>query len=144
LSARKSLPKNSGTGIAVESETNEAGSYTIPNLGAADYEVTVTATGFKTAVSKVSLIVGAKQQMNFAMTVGEVAQTVEVTAAAPQVDLTSSTITDEVSASTVRELPLNGRDWHLSRNCNRASLKRERTSMSPTSEAAEAAASAIN
>jgi len=103
--------KNSGTGIAVESETNEAGSYTIPNLGAADYEVTVTATGFKTAVSKVSLIVGAKQQMNFAMTVGEVAQTVEVTAAAPQVDLTSSTITDEVSASTVRELPLNGRDW---------------------------------
>ena len=62
-------------------------------------------------MSKVSLIVGAKQQMNFAMTVGEVAQTVEVTAAAPQVDLTSSTITDEVAASTVRELPLNGRDW---------------------------------
>jgi hypothetical protein len=103
--------KNQGTGIAVDTETNEAGAYTIPNLGAADYEVTVTATGFKTAVSKVSLIVGAKQQMNFAMTVGEVAQTVEVTAAAPQVDLTSSTITDEVSAATVRELPLNGRDW---------------------------------
>ena len=103
--------KNQGTGIAVETESNDAGAYTIPNLGAADYEVTVTATGFKTAVSKVSLIVGAKQQMNFAMTVGEVAQTVEVTAAAPQVDLTSSTITDEVSAATVRELPLNGRDW---------------------------------
>jgi hypothetical protein len=103
--------KNSGTGIATETETNEAGAYTIPNLAAGDYEVTVTVTGFKTAVSKVNLIVGAKQQMNFAMTVGEVAQTVEVTAAAPQVDLTSSTITDEVSASTVRELPLNGRDW---------------------------------
>ena len=70
--------KNSGTGIATETETNEAGAYTIPNLAAGDYEVTVTVTGFKTAVSKVNLIVGAKQQMNFAMTVGEVAQVLRI------------------------------------------------------------------
>ena len=42
--------KNSGTSIASDTETNEAGAYTIPNLTAGDYEVTVTATGFKTAL----------------------------------------------------------------------------------------------
>src|SRR5207237_4735633 len=39
------------------------------------------------------------------------AETVEVTAAAPQVELTNSTISGIVSATTLRELPLNGRDW---------------------------------
>ena len=29
----------------------------------------------------------------------------------PQVDLETSTITGNVNATTVRELPLNGRDW---------------------------------
>jgi hypothetical protein len=64
--------KNLGTGIAVETTTNGAGAYNVPNLTPADYEVSVSAQGFRTAVSKVTLTVGAKQEMNFSLTVGQI------------------------------------------------------------------------
>ena len=38
-------------------------------------------------------------------------QMVEVTTEAPTVELTSSTLSAQVNAATVRELPLNGRSW---------------------------------
>src|SRR5207249_9394756 len=67
---------------------------------------------FGTAVqSNIALAVGAQQRLNISLKVGEAAQIVEVTAAAPMVQVTSSTISTEVEATTVRELPLNGRDW---------------------------------
>jgi len=43
------------------------------------------------------------------MQVGQMTQTVEVTTEAPTVELTSSTLSAQVNAATVRELPLNGR-----------------------------------
>jgi len=57
------------------------------------------------------LAVGAQQTLNVPMKVGETATTVQVTEAAPQIDLTSSTLTGQVESQTVLELPLNGRDW---------------------------------
>jgi outer membrane receptor protein involved in Fe transport len=45
------------------------------------------------------------------MQVGQMTQTVEVTTEAPTVELTSSELGATVSATTVRELPLNGRSW---------------------------------
>ena len=107
----KVTAKNLATGVSVDTTTNTTGAYTIPNLIAADYEVSVTATGFSTTVSRVTLTVGAKQEMDLMLTVGQVQQEVQVTGAAPQVELETSTISDQVSAATVRELPLNGRDW---------------------------------
>src|ERR1700676_3598458 len=103
--------KNLGTGILSETTTNDVGAYNVPNLVPAEYEVSVTATGFSTTTAKVTLTVGAKQEMNIKLTVGQVSQTVEVTGAALQVDLASSTISGDVNGSQVRELPLNGRDW---------------------------------
>jgi hypothetical protein len=103
--------KNLATDVTVDTVTNGSGAYTAPNLKAGDYEVSVTALGFSTTVTKVTLTVGQKQELNLALTVGQVSQEIQVTGAAPQVDLESSTISGEVSAQTVRELPLNGRDW---------------------------------
>ena len=45
------------------------------------------------------------------MKVGESTQTVTVEGTAPTVELTSATLSAQVNATTVRELPLNGRDW---------------------------------
>src|SRR5712691_8675296 len=100
--------RNLGTGIAANTTSNDAGAYTVPNLTPADYEVSVSAQGFSTALSKVTLTVGAKQEMNFTLTVGQITQTVEVTGAALQVELTNSAISGTVLGSAVRELPLNG------------------------------------
>jgi len=104
--------RNNATGVTREVTTDTAGLYLLPNLLPGNYEVTVMSPGFNTArQSNVDLAVGAAQQLNISLKVGETSQTVEVTEAAPQIQLTSSTLSDEVESTTVRELPLNGRDW---------------------------------
>lgn len=104
--------KNVATGVTRSVTTDTAGFYQAPNLDSGNYDVNVTASGFKRTVqSGLNLTVGAQQTLNIAMQVGEVSQSVEVTAEAPVVQLTSSSIGSLVNATTVVELPLNGRDW---------------------------------
>src|SRR3981189_1389186 len=104
--------KNVGTGVVREVSTNGDGFYSAPNLLPGTYEVRVTAQGFQTLVQKeIGLTVGAQQALNLSLKVGQVNETVEVKAAPPSVQTTSSTISATVDSTTVRELPLNGRDW---------------------------------
>jgi hypothetical protein len=104
--------KNMGTGEVREVPTNGDGFYSAPNLLPGKYEVTITAQGFNKVVQKgITLTVGAQQALNLSLKVGQVNQTVEVTAAPPEVQTSSSTVSSTVDARTVRELPLNGRDW---------------------------------
>ncbi|HXM97252.1 MAG TPA: TonB-dependent receptor [Candidatus Dormibacteraeota bacterium] len=103
--------RNTATGISREVLADSVGYYTVPNLAPGTYEVKVTAKGFNTAVSTVTLAVGAQQQLNIPMKVGETSQTIQVTTAAPQIDLTTSTLIGQVESQTILELPLNGRDW---------------------------------
>ena len=103
--------RNVATDVTTDTVTNGSGAYNALNLKAGDYEVSVSASGFSTTKTKVTLTVGQKQELNLALTVGQVSQEIQVTGVAPQVDLESSTVSGEVSAETVRELPLNGRDW---------------------------------
>ena len=93
-------------------KTDEVGFYSAPNLLAGNYDVTVSAPGFSTvAQTNIALAVGAQQQLNVSMKIGETTQIVQVTEAAPLVQVTSSVISAQVESTTVRELPLNGRDW---------------------------------
>ena len=104
--------KNVGTGEVRSVPTNGDGFYSAPNLLPGNYEVTITAQGFDKIVQKgVTLTVGAQQALNLTVKVGQVTQTVEVMAAPPEVQTSSSTISSTVDATTIRELPLNGRDW---------------------------------
>ena len=104
--------KNRATGVTRDVMADEMGFYTAPNLLAGNYDVTVSNPGFTTVVqSNIALAVGAQQRLNISMTVGQTTQVVEVTAAAPMVQVNSSIISAQVEATTVRELPLNGRDW---------------------------------
>ncbi len=104
--------KNLGTGIVRTVTTDSAGLYSAPNLDPGTYEVTSSAAGFSKAVqSNLTLSVGQQQTLNLSLKVGEASQTVTVEEAAPTVELTSATLSAQVNATTVRELPLNGRDW---------------------------------
>ena len=104
--------KNVGTGVARDLTTNADGFYSAPNLLPGSYEVKVTAKGFQTLVQKeITLTVGAQQSLNLSLKVGQLNQTVEVNAAPPDIQTTSSTISATVDSTTVRQLPLNGRDW---------------------------------
>jgi carboxypeptidase family protein/TonB-dependent receptor-like protein len=105
--------ENVSTGITTSVTTNSDGFYIAANLLPGEYQVTVSAKGFNTEVKKgVSLTVGSYQLLNFSLQVGSAAKTVvEVTTDAPAVQLASSDISAVVNATTVRELPLNGRSW---------------------------------
>src|SRR6266699_7097583 len=85
--------KNRATGVVRSLLSDEAGFYSAPNLQAGNYDVTATQPGFSTVVqSNITLAVGAQQQLNITMKVGETAQVVEVTEAAPMVQVTSSVL----------------------------------------------------
>ena len=103
--------KDVATGVSTSTTTNSDGAFSIANLNPADYEVSVSAAGFSTTMTRVTLTVGAKQELNLTLRVGELNSVVEVTGAAPAVDTTSSTLSAEVDSRTIGELPLNGRDW---------------------------------
>src|SRR5580692_5913355 len=104
--------KNSATGVARSVTTNTDGYYSAANLLPGEYEVAVSATGFNTEIKKgITINVGSQPVFNLALQIGTVSNSVEVSTEAPTVQLTSSDISATVSATTVRELPLNGRDW---------------------------------
>jgi hypothetical protein len=103
---------NENTGISRGTESNRDGYYSAPLLQPGNYTITVSATGFASQVrAGITLEVGAQQVLNIAMKVGQVTEKVEVTGAAPAVELASSSIGAVVNSTTVRELPLNGRSW---------------------------------
>ena len=100
------------TGAIRKTTSEDNGEYRIASIPAGSYEVSITAPGFKTEVrSGIVVTVGADVGVNFALTVGAVTEKVEVTAEAAQVDTSSSGMGGFVNATTIRELPLNGRDW---------------------------------
>lgn len=110
-SAKVSI-KNIGTGEVREVPTNGDGFYSVPNLLPGNYEVTVSGQGFATLIQKgITLTVGAQQALNVSLKPGEVKELVEVTSVPPDIQTTTSTISATVDSTTVRELPLNGRDW---------------------------------
>lgn len=112
IAGAKVSAKNVATGVVTEIPADSVGFYTVPNLLPGMYEVTFSAQGFASQVaSNVTLTVGAQQVLNSTLTVGQMNQKVVVSVEAPIVELASSAISGEVSVSTVRELPLNGRSW---------------------------------
>jgi hypothetical protein len=103
---------NVATGVERIVTTNSDGFYTAVNLLPGEYQVKISATGFNTEVKTgITMNVGAQQTFDLPLHVGTVSHTVQVTTEAPAVQVTSSEISATVNATTVRELPLNGRSW---------------------------------
>src|SRR3982075_4678919 len=104
--------KNEATGEIREVTTNGDGIYSAPNLIPGLYEVSVSAAGFKKLVQPaITLTVGAQRELNLSLKPGQTTEVVEVTDIPPDVQTTTSAVTSTVDTKTVRELPLNGRDW---------------------------------
>src|SRR5262249_8393311 len=100
------------TGQVRNVTTNDSGFFSVPNVTPASYDITVVAPGFATAVQEdVPIAVGQTVVLNVQLKLTDVKETVEVVAAAHTVDLASATLSDVVKGETVRELPINGRDW---------------------------------
>ena len=106
------LIRNTETSANRSVNSNGDGFYSAPNLNPGHYEVKISAKGFSTLLQKdVVLTVSAQQTFNPVMVLGSVDQTVVVQTAPASIQTSSSTLSATVDGTTVRELPLNGRDW---------------------------------
>jgi len=98
------------TGLKRSVITNEAGSYTMPNLPVGPYKLEASLPGFATfAQTGIVLTVGANPVINVSLSVGQVSETVEVQADAALVETRNSGVGQVIDNVRVLELPLNGR-----------------------------------
>src|SRR5258708_11972869 len=103
---------NVATGVTRDVTTNDEGFYSAPNRLPGRYEAKFWAKGFNTDVRKgIDLSVGDSVGLDQTMRVGSVAETIAVQSEVPAVQTSTSDISAVVNATTVRELPLNGRSW---------------------------------
>jgi hypothetical protein len=102
---------NQNTGERRTTATDHSGEYVVPLLPVGVYTVSAAMPGFRTAERR-DLALSALQNLrvDFALEVGEAAQTVEVRGEAPQVDTRSALHGMLVDDRRVRDLPLNGRN----------------------------------
>jgi len=102
---------NVGTGRTFTVTTNTEGLYSVPALDPAPYKVEIDQPNFEKAIKDVVLQTSQVINVDFALQPGSATQTVEVTAATPIVNTTTSGIGDIVVGRQLTDLPLNGRDF---------------------------------
>ena len=104
--------KEASTGLVRNTTTNPAGLYNVPDLSAGNYDMTVSADGFTTQVwTTITVTAGVERVLNVAMHAGDPKQVVRVVAPPALVSEPCSAACGSANASTVRDTPLNGRDW---------------------------------
>ncbi len=102
--------KNFNTQSTWHSTSNGEGLFAVPQLAPGEYTVTVTKEGFNAAVrSGIKLSVDQVAEINFALAVGSVNQTVEVSGETPLLSTTNATVGEVVANHQIEGLPLNGR-----------------------------------
>lgn len=102
---------DNATGKVQTVTTNESGSFTVPQLEAGTYTVTVTSSGFKTFVAnEVKIDLGREYSLNPALEIGSLQETVTVTAGADVITATSAQVSNTVSPQQILSLPLIARN----------------------------------
>ncbi|MCL4402699.1 MAG: TonB-dependent receptor [Acidobacteria bacterium] len=100
---------NAETGVVASAVSNATGSYQIPFLPPGMYRVTAELTGFKRfSRDKIEVRVGETVALPIRMEVGQITETVEVTASTPLLDTASSSLGQVVDQRRILELPQRG------------------------------------
>lgn len=104
------MVKNVNTGVTREVKTTLDGHYAIPFLFPGEYTVTAEQKGFhRFTQSGVRLEVQQTLTLNMQLEVGDVATSIDVTAAAAPLATSDATVGTTVSTQSITDLPLNGR-----------------------------------
>lgn len=100
------------TGFVRKTAATGAGVYTVGFLKPGLYQVTASITGFKLSVRKdVQVQVGNTTKLDFTLSVGQVSESVEVSAAVPLLNSENAAVGTLIENRRIIELPLNGRNW---------------------------------
>lgn len=103
---------NVETNVSWQSETNASGYYEFPILPAGRFEIRVEAKGFQMTRSAVfELNTGTRRRIDLELKVGNVTESVDVTAEVPLVNATTTDLGTVMSTQRIEGLPLNGRNF---------------------------------
>ena len=104
--------KEASTGLARTATTNTSGLYNVPDLPAGSYEMTLAATGFVTQVwTGITVTAGVERVLNATMQAGDPKRVVRMAPPPALVSEPCGSSCGSANASTVRDTPINGRDW---------------------------------
>jgi hypothetical protein len=99
--------RNAGTGVVQTALTSPAGTYDFPTVPPGVYELRCQAEGFKSYTrSGIVLDTGFSRSVNIEMAVGNMAESVTVTAAPPLLESTTSSVGQFVTREAIDSLPL--------------------------------------
>ena len=101
------------TGQERQSQTSASGEYVFSQLPPGEYEITVTTTGFQTAiVQSIVLAIAQRQVVNVTLQIGQVTEEITVSAEAAQLtDVETASLGQLITRRAIEELPLNGRNY---------------------------------
>jgi hypothetical protein len=103
---------NQATKIEAQTTPNEDGAFIFVNVMPGPYVLRVETNGFKTVQTSVFTVgVGQAVTNNIVLTVGEVSQTVEISASSELVQRSTAELGTVIEERTVQDLPLNGRNF---------------------------------
>lgn len=105
--------RNTATNASRDATTNDDGFYKIVSLAPGEYEITVKAQNYKTAVvPSVKITVGQTANQDIPMEVGDLTATVTVTAVAPNiVETTATSVNSTIDQQRIDNLPINERNY---------------------------------
>src|SRR5207245_532817 len=103
---------NIGTQSSRTLTTDDRGFYSADNLPVGTYSVQVEQPGFRTeAQSGLALSADARATADFHLQVGNLSQTVDVSAQSVQLNTMSGEVAHVIDTRQVENLPLNGRNY---------------------------------
>jgi len=102
---------NTATNAIRTADTNETGLYTFTSVPPGSYSLKVEHPGFKTTTSNVEVQVQQSVRLNITLQVGQVSESVEVSATAALLQSENATVGTVVETKSITELPLNGREY---------------------------------
>ena len=105
--------RNTATNSSRDATTDDDGFYKIVNLSPGEYEITVKAPNYKTAVvPSVKLTVGQTGNQDIPLEVGDLTATVTVTSVSPSiVETTATSVNSTVDQQRIDNLPINERNY---------------------------------
>jgi hypothetical protein len=106
--------KNVETNVATETTTDTEGVYAVKDVVPGPYRITAALQGFKTYVRDgIVLHTAETATVNIQLGLGEVAETITVTAGLTEVETNQSVLSQTMDNKKVSELPLNGRQVYM-------------------------------
>ena len=102
---------NDGTGVVTTQESNASGLYNFVAVPVGNYTIRCETAGFKAqSAPNVRVETGGQVRLDFSLEIGEVTETIEVSAAAASLVTENAVVGGVVENKRIIELPLNGRN----------------------------------